>query len=90
MVWAAIPFRKTHDLSELGEKVSSVYPDFAEPAAMVERWTNWNIAYRYPADDTPDLPPSPETLFRALDVIDRLAGKVQGLRRNAPMGRLSE
>ncbi|MBI5122077.1 MAG: HEPN domain-containing protein [Rhodospirillales bacterium] len=88
LVWAAVPFRKTHDLSELGEKVISAYPEFAEFVASTERWTAWNIAYRYPGDDTPDLPPSPETLSEALTIIDRLSALVRLLRQNAPMGRL--
>jgi len=88
LVWAAIPFRKTHDLALLGTKVVGAYPDFADIAAMVEPWTSWSTSYRYPGDDASDPPPSPETLTAALGLIDHLATKVRGLRDAAPMGTL--
>jgi HEPN domain-containing protein len=85
---AAVPFRKIHDLSDLGEKLGKIYPEFVELITEVELWTAWNIAYRYPMDEEPKPPPSPETLSAALQTIDRLGEKVSGLRHEAPIGKL--
>jgi HEPN domain-containing protein len=84
LVWASISFGKTHDLSDLGDKLCKVYPEFSELVAGMEMWTTWNIAYRYPMDDSADVLPSLETLSSALVTIDRLVDKVIEFRRNTP------
>jgi HEPN domain-containing protein len=80
LVWAEVPFRKTHDLVELGTAVAGIHPFLTGVVAIVEPWTTWNIAYRYPGDDVHDSLPSPEVILTALGVIDDLITAIQGLR----------
>ncbi len=87
-MWATVPFRKTHDLSDLGEKLRSVFPDFTDISESVAHWTTWNIAYRYPMDEDPEPQPSVETLTAALQLIDILTTKVHELRHKTVRGKL--
>jgi hypothetical protein len=34
-------------------------------------WTAWGVAYRYPGEDEPE--PSPDELFKALDIVGQAA-----------------
>jgi len=79
LVHAGKVVRKTHDLTELGEAVAAAYPAVTELICAVEAWTIWNIAYRYPAEDVSDAPPSVEELNSALEVIGRLADALNAL-----------
>ncbi|ARJ67767.1 hypothetical protein WV31_19945 [Magnetospirillum sp. ME-1] len=83
LVWAEVPFRKTHDLAELGTAVVGMYPFLADIVATVEPWTTWNIAYRYPGDDVHDSLPTPEVIAAALAIIDQFVMAIRDLRNPA-------
>lgn len=46
---AAVPFRKTHNLNELGGQVVAAWPGLATLVDPLRPLTSWNFAYRYPA-----------------------------------------
>jgi HEPN domain-containing protein len=78
LVHAAVRFRKTHDLGELGAAVVQAFPNAQPFVAPVKGWTAWNAAFRYPAD----LPPPPaEELQRACAAIAALAAQLRALAR---------
>lgn len=53
----AVPFRRTHDLDELGEQATTAHPVVADVVAPVRIYGRWNFAFRYPpgpADAEPE------------------------------------
>jgi HEPN domain-containing protein len=82
LVLAGKRFRRTHSLEKLGAEVAENFPETAEIAAPAAAWTDWGVVFRYPGDEAPPpAPPDERELRRALQVIDRLAGR---LREKAP------
>jgi HEPN domain-containing protein len=78
LVAAGVDFRRTHDMDELADLAAAPYPDCRAIADATRRYTVWGFAYRYPgAEDIADLPPSAPELRDALDIIDRLAGRLR-------------
>lgn len=77
--------RKTHSQSDLGAMAEASFPDIAELVAAAENWSNWAVAYRYPAEEG-DAPPEPDDdeLRRALAVIDALAARLRAKRPQNP------
>lgn len=79
LVCADVTFGKTHDLRKLGQAVAAKFPDLAPSIGLMERWTVWNAAYRYPTDAIPEPVPSPEELRGALGVIDCVAERLRSV-----------
>jgi HEPN domain-containing protein len=79
LVHADVSFGKTHDLRKLGLSVASRFQNLAAVVGVMEEWTIWNSAYRYPTDAIPEPVPSPDELRRALAVIDGLAARLRSL-----------
>lgn len=79
LVHADVTFGKTHDLRKLGQAVAARFPDLAAAVGLMEEWTIWNVAYRYPTDAIPEPEPSPDELRRALAVTDGLASRLRSL-----------
>ncbi len=75
LVHARVVFRKTHDLRELGDAVAARFPDIAPSVDLMEDWTIWNVAYRYPVEESPEPEPEPNELWQALAVIDAVAAR---------------
>ena len=73
LVLAGVAFRKTHDLRELTFQAAPLYPDL-EAAMRGLMWlTVWGFAYRYPAEEVEDPPPT-------ADEVRRVLGRVRELR----------
>lgn len=51
LVAAASSFPKTHNLKELAGRTVPLYPDLSEPLRLVQPWTVWGFAYRYPFEE---------------------------------------
>jgi HEPN domain-containing protein len=83
LVRGGIDFRRTHDLSVLGDMVRSGFPGLGIALTTVDSWTAWGVAYRYPAENGPEPEPSAEELFRPLTLIAELDA---ALRSQAPSG----
>lgn len=83
LVQAGIDFRRTHDLSELGDLVLSQFPFVEGMVRAIEDCTVWGVAYRYPGDNVPDPEPETDTLVKALAVIGALRQELGNL---APRG----
>lgn len=84
LVHTGATFRKTHDLRELGDAATTKFPDLAPLIAAMEEWTIWNVAYRYPTEELPEPEPATEELRQALDILDRLAGRLRPLAEEPP------
>ena len=48
---AAVPFRRTHSLNELGDQVIGVWPDLATAIDPLRPHSTWSFAFRYPLDE---------------------------------------
>ena len=79
LVLAGQRFRKRHDMEELGEHVGRHFPAMNDLVRSVESWTTWNIAYRYPGEESGQPPPSSARLVEALRVIERLSAALREL-----------
>lgn len=74
LVQSATPFRRVHDLEELGALASQLFPLAAPLFDRVAFMTVWNTAYRYPSvDEAGDSPPSLSVIAGARqDVVELL------------------
>jgi len=78
LVAASVPFRKTHDMDELADLAISSYPECLDMLDAVRMVTVWGIAYRYPeTEDIPEPVPDEVELRRIIDLIERLAERLQ-------------
>jgi HEPN domain-containing protein len=75
---AGVAFRKTHDLNELADLAAAHYPAARQVLDVIQPFTVWGFAYRYPTmEDNPEPVPSDADLRRALDIIADLAERLQ-------------
>jgi hypothetical protein len=65
----AAPFRKTHNLNELGLQLTALVADLAPLVTPLNGLTPWAFAFRYPGLDEPSLPTLAEieTALRDVD-----------------------
>jgi HEPN domain-containing protein len=64
LTWHNQPFRKTHDLAELGQECVALDP-FLEPVCRrAEKLTAFATLYRYPGDGSASLPPAKQRRCR--------------------------
>jgi HEPN domain-containing protein len=64
---AAVPFRRTHNLNELGNQVVGRWPELADAVEHLRPRTTWGVAFRYPRDaDIPAEEPSAVEIREAL------------------------
>jgi HEPN domain-containing protein len=85
LIHAARPFRKTHDMAELVDKVAPLYPEMAGLISQMQDWTRWAIAARYPQPgDVAEPQPAIDELRRAIAAVDALS---RALRERAPARR---
>ena len=80
LVFASTPFRKTHDLDELGDLAVSHYPECQHLLDAIRSLTVWGIAYRYPGvEDISEPVPDEAELRRTLDLLERLGERLQAV-----------
>lgn len=80
LIAAGVPFRKTHDMDELGDLVVIRYPGEVDLVAKVRRLTVWAFAYRYPGiEEIIEPQPTIDELRDVLGVIDALADRLARL-----------
>lgn len=73
LILFAIPFRRVHDLEELGALAAQAFPTEEALFERVAVMTVWNTAYRYPSvDEVGDVPPSLAILADARADVARL------------------
>lgn len=73
LVVEGIPFRKTHDIDELVERLPSHHA-LRTDLKLLDRFTPLATAYRYPMDE-PEPPPSAETVAQWRDMIAAIRTK---------------
>ena len=71
LVAAGFGFRKVHDLDELASVAVPLYPALADDLDRCRPFTSWATEYRYPPEDESP-PPSPDAIFNALNILERL------------------
>jgi HEPN domain-containing protein len=69
LTWKDAPFRKTHDLREIGEQVVKLEPSLASLCNRVEHLTVYAWVFRYPGDTGE---PSEEDAIQALSLAREL------------------
>lgn len=69
LVWHDVPFRKTHDLRELGEACARIDRSLAELAERAEELTPFAWVFRYPGEPEE---PSLEEARTAFDVAQQV------------------
>ncbi|MBW7850844.1 MAG: HEPN domain-containing protein [Rhodospirillales bacterium] len=78
LVFAGTGFRKVHDLDELADLTSPLYPGLAADLDLCRRYSSWAIECRYPPeDDAP--PPSEKSIGAAVTVLERLLAAIRRL-----------
>jgi HEPN domain-containing protein len=77
LVHVSVSFRKTHSLVELGDAVAVHFPNLADTICRAETITFWGVAYRYPAEESPEDFPNANAFADALSIIDRLCETVR-------------
>ena len=76
---AGVDFRKTHDLSMLGDLVVSAFPDLRPMVMAMEAWTIWAVAFRYPSENLPEPEPDSSEIRDALELIAQLDAALRAL-----------
>lgn len=77
LAWGDEPFRKTHDLAELGRQVTALEPRFAELSSDVGWLTQYAWASRYPGEsEEATLEEAQEGLVLARRVVAAVSGLV--------------
>jgi len=73
LTWHGRPFRKVHDLSELGEMCAGIDPSLDELCRQAERLTVFATVFRYPGDyDTPPREEAVEAMQLGRRVVDAI------------------
>lgn len=78
LVAAGIGFRKVHDLDELANLTSPLYPALASDLDQCRPFSSWATDYRYPPEDEAP-PPSEAAIVDVIDVLQRLLTAVAAL-----------
>lgn len=77
LAWHDVPFRKTHDLGEIGRQCVDVDPALESLFARAERLTVFAWIFRYPVDATePPAEEAREALAVARDVYDAVLARL--------------
>ncbi|MGQ0668902.1 MAG: HEPN domain-containing protein [Actinomycetota bacterium] len=79
LVWHDRPFRKTHDLAELGQQCIEVDPSLEEVCRRAESMTVYAWIFRYPGESEV---PAREEVEESLDLASAL---VQGILSRIPV-----
>ncbi|MGE0222300.1 MAG: hypothetical protein AB7S57_03485 [Acetobacteraceae bacterium] len=75
-----VPFRRTHDLVELGSLALPHMAPWADLLARLAPLTIWNTVYRYPSIEAfPEVPPRDTALQTALADISSLFNRLHDL-----------
>ena len=69
---AGVPFRRTHDLTELVEALASVAPDLATEFEPLRFLSSWSVVARYPSYEEVEFEPSRARISSALERLRRL------------------
>lgn len=78
LVAAGVGFRKVHDLDELANAATPLYPALATDLDRCRPFTSWATEYRYPPEDESP-PPSEDAISEAMDILQRLLAAVAKL-----------
>lgn len=77
LAWHDVPFRKTHDLAELGQQCMRTDPSLEPICARVERLTVFAWVFRYPTDASePPVDEAREALALARDLYDAILSRL--------------
>jgi HEPN domain-containing protein len=81
LILAGEPFRRTHDLDYLVDRLVPLYPQFApDPLDTVRHLGIWSVAYRYPGlEDFQEPPPSSEEIDQYIGLLTAFAAEVGNL-----------
>ena len=75
-----VPFRKTHDLDELGDACEKIEPELKSAIAPAGELTAFAVRFRYPgAPSLPDKTEAARALETARSVYDATASRLPGL-----------
>jgi HEPN domain-containing protein len=75
-----IPFRKTHDLADLGSQCASVDPSLERTLREVAELTDYASAFRYPdAPYEPDADEAARALSTATEPCEKIRRRVEGV-----------
>jgi HEPN domain-containing protein len=79
LVWHDIPFRRTHDLAELGLACSQLDPSVVDLCRRAERLSVFAWLYRYPGDAEEPPPTEAENALNlAREVCDAVLARLPG------------
>ncbi len=77
LAWHDIPFRKTHDLAEIGFQCTKVDPTLRELLIRAALLTEYAWRFRYPGDAEGPTPEEAETaLALAVEVLDAILSRL--------------
>ncbi len=79
LVWHNVPFRKTHNLVEIGQQCSAIEPTLPSLLRRAARLTEYAWRFRYPGE--PEEPPVPEAkgaLALAREVYEAIISRLPG------------
>jgi HEPN domain-containing protein len=77
LTWHARPFRKTHDLAELGERCATVDPSLEPVLRRAASLTEYAWRFRYPgALDVPTRREADEAVELAAGVLDAIVARL--------------
>jgi HEPN domain-containing protein len=77
LAWHDIPFRKTHDLAEIGRQCSEIDPSLEALLARAARLTEYAWKFRYPGGaDEPTREEAERALALAREVLDAVLGRL--------------
>ena len=73
LAWNDIPFRKTHDLAEIGRQCAAIDPSLEPLLVRAARLTEYSWKFRYPGDaEEPTREEAERALVLAREVVDAI------------------
>jgi HEPN domain-containing protein len=77
LTWYDVPFRRTHDLAEIGQQCSSLDTSIEPTCRRAERLTAYAWIFRYPGDvEEPTRPEVEEALTLAREVYEAVLSRL--------------
>jgi HEPN domain-containing protein len=77
LAWHDIPFRKTHDLAEIGRQCVEIDPSLEPLLVRAARLTEYAWKFRYPGDpDEPSREEAEKALALAREVVDAILARL--------------